>query len=202
MCRGVPAVLEYAEAAVALSTEQGFPLWVAMGTILRGWTQAMQCQGEEGLAQLRQGIASARATGGAVTIPYFYTVLADVCDHLDHTTDGLQALVEAHALVEQHEERWWAAEISRLRGVLLLKYPVMQQEEAEACFHQALDIARSQQAKSLELRAATSLARLWQSQGKRQEAYDLLAPVYDWFTEGLDTADLQDAKRLLDELTA
>ena len=103
--RDVPAVHEQAEAAVALSTEQGFPHWVAWGTSLRGWALAMQGQGEEGMAQVRQGIAAWRATGAALLVPYFCTLLADVCDHLGHTEDGLQALAEAHTLVEQHEER-------------------------------------------------------------------------------------------------
>ena len=127
-------------------------------------------------------------------------MLADVSDHLGHTADGLQALAEAHTLVEQQEERWWEAEVSRLRGVLLLRQPGTPQAEAEACFQRALDVARRQEAKSLELRAAMSLARLWQQQGKRAEAHELLAPVYSWFTEGFDTADLQEAKALLEEL--
>src|SRR5262249_42264833 len=117
-----------------------------------------------------------------------------------HSEDGLQALAEAHTLVEQHEERWWEAEICRLRGVLLLRQPETPQAEAETWLQRALDVARRQEAKSLELRAAMSLARLWQQQGKRQEAHDLLAPVYEWFTEGFDTADLQEAKALLDGL--
>src|SRR4029450_9280121 len=100
----------------------------------------------------------------------------------------------------QQEERWWEAEIHRLRGVLLLRQPGTPQAEAEACFQHALDVARTQQAKSLELRAAMSLARLWQQQGKRAAAHDLLAPIYGWFTEGFDTADLQEAKALLDAL--
>ena len=198
--RDVPAVHEQAEAAVALSTEQGFLLWVAVGTILRGWALAMQGQGEEGMAQVRQGIAAWRATGAAVIVPYFCTLLADVCAHLGHTEDGLQALAEAHTLVEQHEERFWEAEVYRLRGVLLLRQTGTPQAEAEACFQQALDVARRQEAKSLELRAAMSLARLWQQQGKRAEAYDLLAPTYGWFTEGFDTADLQEASALLEAL--
>jgi predicted ATPase len=198
--RDVPAVHEHAEAAVALSTEQGFPLWAAQGTSMHGWALAMQGQGEEGLAQVRQGIAAWRATGAALHVPYFCTMLADVADHLGHTEDGLQALAEAHTPVEQQEERWWEAEIYRLRGVLLLRQTGTPQAEAEACFQQALDIARRQQAKSLELRAAMSLSRLWQQQGKRAEARELLAPVYGWFTEGFDTADLQEAKALLREL--
>ena len=120
--------------------------------------------------------------------------------HLGHTADGLQALAEAHTLVEQHEERWWEAEIARLQGVLLLRQPVPPQAEAEAWLQRALDVARRQEAKALELRAAMSLARLWQQQGRRAEAQALLAPVYCWFTEGFDTADLQEAKALLEEL--
>ena len=157
------------------ATEQGFPLWAAMGTILRGWALAMQGQGEEGMAQVRQGIAAWRATGAALDVPYFCTLLAEVSAHLGHTEDGLQALAEAHTLVEQHEERWWEAEVSRLRGVLLLRQPGTPQAEAEAWLQRALDVARRQEAKSLELRAAMSLARLWQHQGKRTAAHQLLS---------------------------
>jgi len=198
--RDVSAVHEQAEAAVALSTEQGFPLWVAWGTILRGWALAMQGQGEAGMTQLRQGIASWRATGAAQHVSYYCTMLADVAAHLGHTEDGLQALAEAHTLVEQHEERYWEAEICRLRGVLLLRQPGTPQAEAEAWLQRALDVARRQEAKSLELRAAMSLSRLWQQQGKRAEASALLAPIYGWFAEGFDTADLQEAKALLGAL--
>jgi predicted ATPase len=119
--RDVPAVHEQTEAAVTLATEQGFPLWAAYGTSLRGWALAMQGRDEEGVAQVRQGIAAVRATGAALQVPFWCTVLAEVCDHLGHTADGLQALAEAHTLVERHEERWWEAEVSRLRGVLLLR---------------------------------------------------------------------------------
>jgi predicted ATPase len=198
--RDVPAVHEQADAAVALSTEQGFAQWAAWGTSLRGWALAMQGQGEAGLAQVRQGIAGCRATGAALLVPYFCTLLADVCDHQGYTDDGLQALAESHTLVEQHDERWWEAEVARLRGVLLLKHPGTPLAEAETCFRQALDMARRQEAKSLELRAAMSLARLWQQQDKRVEAHALLAPVYSWFTEGFDTVDLQEAEALLAEL--
>ena len=198
--RDVPAVHAHAEAAVALATERGFPLWAAYGTIFRGWALAMQGQGEEGMAQVRQGIAAYRAPGSALAVPMLCTVLADVCDHLGHTTEGLQALAEAHTLVEQHEERWWEAEVCRLRGVLLLHQPGTLQAEAEAWLQRALDVAHRQEAKSLELRAAMSLARLWQQQGKWAAAHDLLAPIYGWFTEGFDTADLQEAKALLEAL--
>jgi class 3 adenylate cyclase/predicted ATPase len=196
----VPAVHEQAEAAVALSIEQGFPFWAAAGTILRGWALAMQGQGEAGMAQVCQGIAAYRATETPLLVAYYCTLLAEVSAHLGHPEDGLQALVEAHTLMEQHEERWWEAEVARLRGVLLLQQTGMPQAEAETWFQRALDVARRQQAKSLELRAAMSLSRLWQQQGKQTEARELLAPVYGWFTEGFDTADLQDAKALLEAL--
>jgi predicted ATPase len=198
--RDVPAVHAQAEAAVALSTAQGFPLYAALGTIFRGWALAVQGQGEEGLAQVRQGIAAWRATGAALQVPYFCTLLAEVCDHLGHPADGLQALAEAHTLVEQHEERWWEAEVCRLGGVLLLRQPGTPQAEAETWLQRALDVARRQEAKALELRVAMSLARLWQQQGKCTDARELLAPVYNWFTEGFDTADLQEARALLDAL--
>ncbi|MCI0411128.1 MAG: hypothetical protein L0191_21610, partial [Acidobacteria bacterium] len=161
---------------------------------------AEQGQAQEGRTQVHQGITAWRATGAALFLPYCYTVLAEVCAHLGHTAEGLQALAEALALVEQQEERVWEAEIHRLRGVLLLRQPGPPPAEAEPWLQRALDVARRQEAKALELRAAMSLVRLWQQQGKRIEAYDLLAPVYGWFTEGFDTADLQEAKALLEEL--
>ena len=199
-CRDVPAVHMQAEAAVALATEKGFPFWVAAGTILRGWALVIQGQGEAGMAEVRQGIAAYRATGAALLVPYYCTVLADVAAHLGHTEDGLQVLAEAHTWVEQHEERVWEAEICRLRGILLLRQTGTSQAEAEAWLQRALDVARRQEAKSLELRAAMSLSRLWQQQGKQAAARELLAPIYGWFTEGFDTADVLEAKELLEEL--
>jgi predicted ATPase len=196
----VPAVQAQAAATIALATEQGSSFRMAQGTSMSGWALAMQGQGEEGIAQIRRGIAAWRASGAAFHIPYLYTLLAEVCDHLGHTEDGLQALVEAHTLMEQQEERWWEAEIHRLRGVLLLRQTGTSQAEAETWLQRALDVARRQEAKSLELRAATSLARLWQQQGKRYEAHELLTPVYHWFTEGFDTPDLQEAQALLETL--
>ena len=196
----VAAVHEQAESTVALATEQGFPLWVAGGTSFRGWALAQQGQGEAGMAWLRQGVAAWRATGAAVHVPYLCTLLAEVYDHLGHPADGLQVLVEADTLMEQQEERWWAAEIHRLRGVLLLRQTGTPQAEAETWLQRALDVARRQEAKALELRAAMSLSRLWQQQGKRDKAHDLLVPIYGWFTEGFDTPDLQEAKSLLEAL--
>jgi predicted ATPase len=199
--RDVPAVHAQAEAACTLASEQGFPLWVAYGTSIGGWALALRGQGAEGIVQVRQGIAAVLATGAALWVPYFCTLLADVSAHLGHTIDGLQALAEAYTLVAQQEERWWEAEICRLRGALLLRQTGTSQAEAETWLQRALDVARRQEAKSLELRAAMSLAQLWQQQGKRADAHELLASVYNWFTEGFDTADLQEAEALLEGLS-
>jgi predicted ATPase len=127
-------------------------------------------------------------------------MLAEVHGSLGQPEAGLTALREALALVKTTGERYYAAELHRLQGELLLQHATPEWSHAETCFQQALDLARRQEAKSLELRAAMSLSRLWQQQGKRAEAYDLLAPIYGWFTEGFDTADLQEAKTLLEEL--
>jgi predicted ATPase len=135
-----------------------------------------------------------------VFVPYLLAPLAEAYGNIGQIEAGLRVLAEALALVEQHAERWWEAELHRLKGELLLSQSPGTQTEAEACFYQALAVSHSQQAKSLELRAAMSLSRLWQQQGKRQQAYDLLAPVYNWFTEGFDTADLQEAQALLEVL--
>ena len=199
--REVLAAHAQAAAAMTLATEQGFfAERVAWGTVLHGWALAMQGQGEAGLAEMRQGLAADLATGSKLWQPYVLGLLAEAYGAGGHPDEGLTALAEALAVMDTTELRYYAAELYRLKGALLLQQAVPDAAQAEACFHQALDIARQQQAKSWELRAATSLARLWQSQGKRQEAYDLLAPVYHWFTEGFDTADLQEAKTLLDQL--
>jgi predicted ATPase len=156
------------------------------------------------MAQMREGLDDWRATGMVLYQPYFLALLAEALGEQRRITEGLEGLAEALTLVEKTGERWYEAELYRLKGELTLPlvsvsnlHPVPQ-AEAETWFHKALDMAGQQQAKSLELRAAKSLARLWQSQGKRQEAYDLLAPVYSWFTEGFDTADLIDARVLLE----
>jgi predicted ATPase len=138
--------------------------------------------------------------GDTLYQPYFLGLLAEAYGADGHPDAGLHALAEALTVMDDTGVRSYAAELYRLKGALLLQQVVPDAAQAEACFHQALDVARQQQARSWELRATTSLARLWQSQGKRQEAYDVLAPVYGWFTEGFDTADLQEAQALLEEL--
>jgi predicted ATPase len=199
--REVRCTQERAEAAMLLAQEQGFPFLQASIAPLRGWALAQQGQAQEGRAQLTQSVIAYRATGGEVLQPYFLALLAEAYGAIGQPEAGITVLTEALALVDQTGERWCEGELHRLKGALLCQQSSEYQTEAEHCFHHAISIAQKQQAKSWELRATTSLTRLWQQQGKRQEAHDLLAPVYHWFTEGFDTADLQDAKALLDKLT-
>jgi predicted ATPase len=193
-------VSERADTAITVATAQQVALVLALGPFMRGWALAMQGQGTEGLMQLRQGLDAYRATGAAFQRPHFLSMLAEVHSSLGQLEAGLTALSEALTLVEKTGERYYEAELHRLKGELLLQQATPVVSHAETCFQQALDIACRQQAKSLELRAAMSLSRLWQQQGKRDVAHDLLAPIYGWFTEGFDTADLQDAKAFLVEL--
>jgi predicted ATPase len=154
------------------------------------------------MAQVRRGIAAHRATGATLHVPYVCPGLADVADPLGHRAEGLAALAEAHSLVEPPEERYWEAALCRLRGVLLLQQPATPPAAAEAWLPRALAVARRQEAKSLELRAAMRLSRLGQPQGQCTEARALLAPIYGGLTEGFDTADRQEAKALLEEVAA
>ncbi len=194
------AAQERAEAAMTLSTKQGFTQWLAMGTILQGWALAEQGQGEEGIAQLQQGLAAWRATGAELGWPWFLAMMAEAYGKGRQTEDGLTVLAEALALVHKTGERFYEAELYRLQGELLRMRALPDEQQTAACFRQALEIARYQQAKSLELRAAMSLSRLWQRQGKCDAARQVLAEVYGWFTEGFDTADLQEARALLEAL--
>jgi TOMM system kinase/cyclase fusion protein len=196
------ATREQVDAAMALASEQGFPHWLAQGSPLRGWVLAIQGQAEEGIAQSQQVLAALRATGAKLALSWMLSLLAEAYGKAGQVEAGLQTLAEALALVDQTQERFYEAELYRLQGELLLARSAEYHAETETCFRQALDVARRQQAKSLELRAATSLSRLWQQQGKRAEAHALLAPVYGWFTEGFDTADLQEAEALLEALGA
>ncbi len=198
--REVPQTQARAEAAMTLATVQGFSAQLAWATCLRGWALAACGPGEEGRAQLQQGLAAYQATGATADRAYYLALLAEASAQAGQTTAGLEARAEVPASLAQSRAPWWEAELHRLRGELLLQHAGAPPREAEACFQQALAAARRQQAKSLELRAAISLARLRQQQGKRAEAYELLAPVYGWFTEGFDTADLQEAKALLEVL--
>jgi predicted ATPase len=219
------------EKLISLSEEQGFPTFAGWGNIIQAWALAEQGEVEEGVTQVRQGMAAWRGTGAEMWQSHFLTLLAEMYGEVGQTEEGLTVLAEALAHIEKTGERYYEAELYRLKGQLTLQklsvassqlseksrvgsahhdvtgveagtvggaHPT--EEEAEACFLKALDVARQQQAKSLELRAATSLARLWRQQGKTAEARALLTPVYSWFTEGFDTKDLQEAKALIEEL--
>jgi predicted ATPase len=200
--REVRATQGHADAAITLATEQRFPLWLAVSAILRGWALAHQGQTQDGIAQLLQGLTAHRATGAQILRPYWLALLADVHGAMGQPEAELAVLTEALTLVDTTGERVWEPELYRLKGELLLQRSSENSTEAETCFHHALDIARSQQAKCFELRTTTNLARLWQQQGKRGEARQLLGDIYGWFTEGFDTADLQDAKALFEALSS
>jgi predicted ATPase/class 3 adenylate cyclase len=209
---------ERAEAAMALSAEQGFAQTLSQAAILRGWALAEQGQGKDGIAQMQQGLAAYRETGAKLTGPYYLALLAEAYGTGGQVEGGLAAVTEALADAHKRGEGWWEPELHRLKGELTLqqwkvesqksKVPNTQplasstqaEAEAESCFLKALEVSRQQQAKSLELRATMSLARLWQQQGKCDEAHSMLSDIYNWFTEGFDTKDLQEAKTLLEEL--
>jgi predicted ATPase len=224
--REVQATQERAEAEMGLAQEHGLAFMLAEATFLRGWALAEQGQGEAGIAQMRQGLAAWQALGAELFRPYYLALLAEAYGKGGQANEGLRVVTEALALVDQSGERRGEAELYRLKGTLLLQSTTRRrsvtgksqtrqdpseeastqhptphtQAEVETCFRHALAVARRQQAKSWELRAAMSLSRLWRRQGKRTEAYALLAPIYGWFTEGFDTADLQEAQTLLETL--
>jgi predicted ATPase len=180
---------ETAEGAIALCAEHGFAALLALATILRGWAVAEQGRHEEGIAQIQEGLAAYRATGSENLRPYSLTLLAEACMEAGRLDEGLTALTPT-----------LGAEMHRLKGELLLRQDSSNAAEARNCFQRAVEMSRKQSAKSLELRATMSLARLLAKQDRRDEAHAMLAEIYEWFTEGFDTADLKDAKALLDEL--
>jgi predicted ATPase len=190
----------YIARAMAIATEQGFRFRFAFGATLSGWVLGAQGHVTEGIAQMSQGLAVYQTTGAQMSQSWFLALLAMLHGRAGQWDDAQKRMAEAMAALSAVGQSCYQAEVHRLKGELLLQQSSDNATEAETCFHHALDIARNQQAKSLELRAAMSLAHLWQQQGKRQEAYNLLAPVYNWFTEGFATADLQESKALLDEL--
>jgi DNA-binding winged helix-turn-helix (wHTH) protein/tetratricopeptide (TPR) repeat protein len=212
-------VQKRAEALIALCREQGYPQQGATGAILWGWALAEHGQTEEGIAQMHQGLATRQTTGAEQGRSYFLALLAEAYGKTGQREEGLRVLAEAFDFMNKTGERFWEAELYRLYGELSLRigepetgrtgdknplpdspFPRFSVSSPEDSFLKAIDIARKQQAKSLELRATMSLARLWQQQGKKEEAQHMLAEIYNWFTEGFDTADLKEAKVLLDEL--
>jgi predicted ATPase len=211
----------FEEEWVALCTEHGFAHQLAMATISQGWGLAEEGCGEEGLVQIRQGLTTYRATREELGVSSYLILQADAYGKTGNFAEGYNSFAEAQEFIRNTEERFWEAELYRLYGELTLrqesqnvkvktqksklsqpKPQILEPEaEAEVCFHKAIDIARRQQAKSFELRAVMSLARLWQHQGKHNEAHQMLAELYDWFTEGFDTKDLREAKSLLTALS-
>jgi DNA-binding winged helix-turn-helix (wHTH) protein/predicted ATPase len=199
------AMLQWAEAAFTLAQQQGIALRIAHGLLYRGCGLAMQGRLVDGIETMHQGLNAVKVTGAALAWSWFLAMLAEAYHQAGRTTEGLRVIHEALAHANCTDERFYEAELYRLKGELLLRAAcgVRSAElTPEECFVRALVIARRQEAKSLELRATTSLSRLWQQQRKRTEAHELLAPIYGWFTEGFDTPDLQDAKALLNELSA
>jgi predicted ATPase len=169
-----------------------------LGTIFRGWVKVKNGDVAEGISFLRSGSSAHLATGAEAWTPYHIALLAAACEIAGQVEEAVTLLDEALQIVERTGERWFAAELNRHKGQLLLRQG--NSEAAEELYRKALNIAEEQAAKLWELRAAASLARLRRDQGRRAEAHDLLAPVYGWFTEGFDTPDLKEAKALLDEL--
>jgi predicted ATPase len=187
-----------AEQLVAVATEQGFPVWRAMGTVHRGWVMVKNGDLNRGIPLLRSGFTAYRATGTDMWTPYNSALLARACEIAGQIEEGLTLLDGALEIVERTGQRWFAAELYRHKGQLLLRQG--HSKAAEELYRRALNIAQEQEAKLWELRAAVSLARLWSERGRCPEARDLLAPIYAWFTEGFDTPDLKGARALLDEL--
>ncbi len=198
--RKVQATFERAEAMIAFSNEHGFPKWGKFGRLLRSWALVMQGDKAEGIPQIRQVMAKKPAGITNAFWPIVYAFLAEACRAAGQTEDGLGMIAEAQALVEKTGFRFYEAELFRLQGELLLRQAAPDEVRVETCLHRSLDLALSQKAKSLELRAAISLSRLWQNQGKIEEAYHVLTEIYGWFAEGFDTPDLLDAKALIEEL--
>src|SRR5216684_297876 len=200
IAREVRPTLEAAEATMTTAEKEGVTLFESWARVARGWALAHLGQAEQGVAQIREGLAMASTTGVQMWRPYNLAQLAEACGKAGRIDEGLELIAEALEVAQEKGERWWEAEILRLRGELLLKRNPSGLAEAQTSFERAIEIARKQSGKSLELRATMSLARLLASQGKRDDARAMLADIYGWFTEGFDTADLKDAKALLDEL--
>jgi predicted ATPase len=191
-------MLRSADELLTISREQGFPLLLGFGNIMRGWSLGALGQAKEGIPLLLEGLATYRETGARLALPFVLTTLAETYARAGLLEEGLSRLAEAAGVVEITQERWAEAEMHRLRGSILLE--MHQPLSAEDCYRQALAVARRQGAKFWELRAATSLARLWREQGKHAAARDLLSPCYGWFSEGLETPVLRDGRELLCQL--
>jgi predicted ATPase len=200
LCADETTARASAEEALALTTEYKVPYYRAWSAILVSYALACEQPGAPAIARLRESVESFKAGGARLRLPYYFGLLAQVCGRAGCTEDGLAAVDNGMAASRAHNERWWDAELHRMRGELLLAGGA-DAPEAEAAFVRAIEIARTQQARALELRAATSLARLWRTQHRADEAPHLLQNLYSWFTEGLETMDLREAKALLEKLS-
>jgi predicted ATPase len=185
---------------MVVASEHGFAYWAAWGRILQGWADAQRGEATRGIARIRDGLAAYEATGDRSATPLLLTLLAEALAVAGQIREALAALHDALAKAAVSGASGWDAEIHRLRGELTGRLPHPDSAKAEDSFRTALAIAREQGTRGYELRAATSLAQLWHEQSRRGESRELLAPLYSSFTEGFDTADLKDARRLLDEL--
>ena len=191
-----------AEAGLKVASEHRIQQWSAWGTICHGWAEFMEADKERGMKQLRQGLQDWRDMGlQEFAVPYFLALTAEALATQGQLAEADRMAADALQITSKTAQEFFAAELHRLRGIFLLRISKSNEAEAEKNFQQSLDDARRRKAKSLELRAAVSLGRLWQRQGKVEQAREMLSPVYGWFTEGFDTADLKEAKALLDELT-
>jgi len=189
---------ERADELVAVAVEQGVPWWHTVGTVYRGWVKVNHGDVTEGISLIHSGLTAYRDTGAEMWVPYHIALCASACEIAGQIEESSALLDDALRLAERTGERWFAAELNRHKGQLLLRQG--HTEGAEELYRRALSIAREQEAKMWELRAAASLARLCRDQGRYAEARDLLPLVYGWFTEGFDTPDLKEAKALLDGL--
>ena len=197
--RAIQSGLHYADATLELAQEQSFAFWASIASLCQGACWALQGRTMEGIETVMQGTAAIVRMGGLISQPIALVFLTEAYLISGQAENGLKALDEGLYLLKDDGGECWEAEYHRLKGELLL-LPGGSEAEAEESFNQALDVTRRQSAKSLELRAANGIARLWQKQGKQREARELLAEIYGWFTEGFDTPDLIDAKALLEEL--
>lgn len=191
---------ETAAAIKRHAEEHGLPYYAAIAAMMGGWAMAMQNQEVEGIPLIREGLAGYLATGTRHQYGYYLGLLAEALGQTGRREEALEALSEALDLAKQNNERYFESELYRLSGESLLKTGMVSAPEAEQCFHKAIQIARQQHGKFLELRAVMSLARLWKELDKTGDAHQLLDRVYGWFTEGFDTPDLKDARALLEEL--
>ena len=200
-CGNYTAAKAEADELVALADEKGALYWKALGMAYQGWVLALTGKASDAVHMITSAITAYRSTGATVFLPLSLLLLASAYAELGEIDNARRCIGEAITAVETTKERSCEAEVHRIAGEIALKLPEPDAPKAEAYFERALAVARQQQAKSWELRAAMSMARLWRDQGKREEARELLAPVYGWFTEGFDTLDLKEAKALLDKLS-